>query len=373
MRAEDLERLEELYPDGAPPAHRFNQALGIHVEPVPQLSDAIKSDLDPGVFGIGWWAPEPGTSRRILISDYLLESVQTIQVNLVEAKLHLLELMDAWQQSQRFWGRSVGLLQNARIAVDPPIAQTPREEVSVRLAGLHIAGFFRAVAASLDCLGASVIGVAGLPTRLLFADLDRARGALEKAQHREHDALKAFLKDRIGKVGPAGWLEWATDYRNMLVHRARRVVLNHLTPAPIPLYDFQNRPIIRTESTPLLARDPGRSDIEVFLQGRDALVLTEAASDTLNGILASVRALAEDVARELLALWLRRRANPALLLQPREQWPDGPSRETTGFQGYRPGSATYDAKLLIGAPSVAPRFRAAALDDENRPRWAKFD
>jgi hypothetical protein len=208
---------------------------------------------------------------------------------------------------------------------------------------------------------AALIEVAALPTDILKASLVSARRSLGKlaATSTLHADLHRHVEDVIGGVGPKGWLEWATDYRNMLVHRARRTELSQLRPTPAGIVDFRGRPIVRAETTQQLARDPGRSEVEVLIQGgargTGAMVLTETARDTLEDVLASSLRLATDVATELLALWRRRRGDPRLLSQPPEQWEDGLSTETTGFQGYRPGSETYDPKAMIGSPSIKPR------------------
>jgi hypothetical protein len=103
MRPEDIERLSEPFPPDADPDARFAQALGVYVPSVMTLHREILGDLDPVRHGVGWWSPQPGTSRRILISDHLLLSVLSVQTSLHEAKLHLLELLDAWQQTTAFY------------------------------------------------------------------------------------------------------------------------------------------------------------------------------------------------------------------------------------------------------------------------------
>jgi hypothetical protein len=246
----------------------------------------------------------------------------------------------------------------------------------MRLSSLHTAGFFRAVVGMLDCLGAAIVGVAALPTDILTASLVTARRSLKKsaATSTLHADLERQIDGVISTVGPRGWIEWVTDYRNMLVHRARRTELSQLRPVPGPILDFRGRPIVKAETIAQLAKDPGRSEIEVLVRGGiDNLVLTETARDTVEGVLASALRLATDFGAELLALWRNRKSNPALLLQPREQWVGGASTATTGFQGYRPGSEVYDPSALISSPSIKPRLLAAALDDDNRAKWPTFD
>ena len=58
---------------------------------------------------LGWWAPYPGTSRRILISDHLYNCVRSVETNLVEARLHLIEAMDFWERESDFHARAVSM------------------------------------------------------------------------------------------------------------------------------------------------------------------------------------------------------------------------------------------------------------------------
>src|SRR5262249_28799161 len=152
----------------------------------------------------------------------------------------------------------------------------------------------------LDCLGATMVGVAALPTRILTADLGRARAAfqskkLSKPGRELQDQLSARVEMAIGRTGPSGWLEWATDFRNMLVHRARRMEIVNAERIESPILDAGGRSIVRAQTTIQLPRDPGRSEIEVMLHRANALVLTESSRDTLEGILASTLRLVEEV------------------------------------------------------------------------------
>lgn len=170
MREVDRGTLEEPYPDGSDPEFRFAYSLGVAAPDAITLYREILADLDPSRFGVGWWHPHPGTSRRILISDHLLLCVLTIQTNLVEAKLHLLELMDVWHTTSEFFV-DVIQVRRGRPSFAPPPRIRPRDDLPLRLGALHASGFFRALVGAFDCLGAAIVGVAALPTGILKADL----------------------------------------------------------------------------------------------------------------------------------------------------------------------------------------------------------
>jgi hypothetical protein len=102
MKAADLNNLRRPFSAGEDPELAFPKAVGVNVPEMEALYRQIFNDLDDRVFGVGWWAPHPGTSRRILISHYLLECVRSIRENLTEAALHLLEAVDQWDKESDF-------------------------------------------------------------------------------------------------------------------------------------------------------------------------------------------------------------------------------------------------------------------------------
>jgi hypothetical protein len=79
MRDVDLESLRQVYADpSVPPERRLAASLGVDTPAVDALCGEIANDLDETTYGIGWWAPEPDTSRRILISDHLIQCTEGI-------------------------------------------------------------------------------------------------------------------------------------------------------------------------------------------------------------------------------------------------------------------------------------------------------
>jgi hypothetical protein len=101
----------------------------------------------------------------------------------------------------------------------------------------------------------------------------------------------------------------------------------------------------------------------------------DALTTRLNqrGVLESTLRLIGEGGVLLLSLWRTRRATPALLFQPREQWPDGASLATAGFRGYAPDSLPYNPMQLRLDEVQIRRMAAASLSDATRPAWAQFD
>jgi len=381
MRREDAERLSQPYrpDDTTEPDDRLGVALGLRLESVRSLRDAVLGNLDDKNYGVGWWAPHPGTSRRILISDHLLQCVVSIGVNLVEAKLHLLELADWQERQQRFLARSVKLDGHGRPVVAHPPRESPSDDLMDVMADLHIAGFFRAVGSTMDCLGGALIGVLGLKTDILRSDMDKARKALKQisAPTTPGEQIQANARNELDQLvvasGPHGWLDWATDYRNMLVHRGRRLHLGKLELEAL-VFGPDGRKVPRSTPVRLLAQDPGLSDIEAMTFLSKVLpVLGEDSRVTLDGLLASANQFAEGMSALLLRAWNARRATPSLIPQPREQWPKVPASSSRGFQGYAPGTQKLDATMLQASPSLLRRIVAASLHDPAHKDWAGFD
>lgn len=380
MRASDRARLSKAYPENADPSDSAaTAALGVNLPRWAALEAEIFADLTEGPpYGIAWWAPGPGASRRILIADQLYCCVTSVPCNMTEAALHWLEHLEASERDSDRFVDAVKI-ENGRPMIDPPRARNPLDQLSPAFIRIHQAGLIRALASALDCLAGAIIGVAALPQSILKADFGGARSRLGKASGRADDGTKmqaqfaARLTANIAAAGPDGWLDWTLDLRNMLVHRGRRLELGQFVPRTPTLYGADAQPVLRARRAAHLPRDPGRSDIEVFLDTPWTLALSEEDGRTLQGLIASTEALLETTAQDLLELWVWRRANPKALIQPKAQWQNGRSTRSTGFDGYAPGRLQLAPGMGMTHPVVARRFRAAALDDPARPQWAGFD
>jgi hypothetical protein len=382
MRIPDIDRLAKPYEaDANAPTPGPAEALGVAIPKWQQLVESILQDMSTRLpYGVAWWSPHPGTSRRILISDQLLACAQSVSDNMIESAIHWLEFRDASERlSDRFANAVV--LENGKPVVSMPRPQSPLEELSLYTMRLHYVGCVRALAGALDCMAGTIIGVSALPTAILRADFRQVRGLLAKRigassaaeGDRAQTTLAAKLEMLIGSVGPKGWLDWALAFRNMLVHRGRRIEIGQYVPRTPVLYGPGDRPVPRVRVVTHLPCDPGLSDVEVFLKPARTPILTEDVEQTLDGLLKSTKALIEGAAQCLLELWNWRRTHPDSIHQPKEQWPCGASNEATGFSGYAPGSFKYSPDMFMTHPVIFQRIRAAALDDESRPLWATFD
>jgi hypothetical protein len=389
MRACDLARLSQPYPEGAEQADGLAMsALGLPLRRWKDLEALILDDfVEHSPYGIGWWAPYPGTSRRILISDQLYACFTSVSANMTEAVLHWLEYQDcAERDSERF--ADIVQIRNGQFDVVLPPPRNAIEELSREMVVMHIAGMARALSAALDCLAGAIIGVVAVPISILKAgwgNLETAFSKISKGTTPGEQAQTNFygkLKDVVGSAGPDGWLNWALDFRNMLVHRGRRLENGQFVPKAPQLYGPAGELIPRVRRLTYLPRNPSMSDVEVWRETpktrlRDpleALVLNEDAAQTLGALLDSTRAMVSETAKLLIDVWKWRRDNPQILLQPAAQWPKGPATSPASvFQGYAPRARDLSSSIVSTHPIVKRRFLAASLDDASRSQWDTFD
>lgn len=182
MRRSDLERLSVLYKGLDETAETPGPAAALEVD-VPdwdRLRASILADLSvEPPYGIAWWAPHPGTSRRILISDQLFACTQSTGENLIEAGIHWLDFLDYSEKESDRLANAVSLV-NGQFSVTAPRPQSPLEEAGPRLVRLHVVGVVRALSGALDCLAGTIIGVTAIPSNILRADLKGVRDFLRK-------------------------------------------------------------------------------------------------------------------------------------------------------------------------------------------------
>lgn len=385
MRPADIARMSQPYPDGADGSTmRPTCALGVQTPSWEALGRRIFDDFTTEQpYGIRWWAPHPGTSRRILISDQLYACTNSVSTNLIEAGVHWLELLDAVDREDAFQADVIQMADGQpRVRATP--RTTPLESLGPDIVRLHQVGVARALSGALDCAAGTVIGVMALPLSILKADfvgVQRHFGRRRNAPTTEGATLLAQfanqLTETIGRVGPAGWLDWVLSFRNMLVHRGRRIEMGQFVPREPVLCDATGRPILRARVVTHLPLEPDRSDIDVYREPDLPPVLTEDVRQTLQGAMRSVCALVEALGVQLAVAWEWRKEHPAELPQPRAQWPEvghtaRPDRQPR-FTGYAPGSHAYRPGMFAGHPDTVRRLRAAALMDHQRHEWQQFD
>lgn len=388
MRHSDRERLKTPYQgtvDADIARRNLFEAFDVRLPSVQQLASTILNDLDPKVYGVRWWAEysELGDKRRIFISDYLYQVADSLADNLLQARCHALELRGALDQKETELVDAVRLTEQGKMTVEHPIPKSAADDLPDLERDMHLAGFFRALGSAADCLGAVIVGVAALPVDIKKASFVAALDALEgmcgdSPGATAHIGIKKSIAQHRHSAGPEGWLRWALQYRNTLVHRARRLGLTTLVVRSVDNHRGQNlvkpsgTPLLITRPVPMPPFDPDRSDVEMWMDDDNLPILTEHVITTVDGLAASMFAFVEAVTKDLEALWISRRTTPDLLVQPRVQWPLR-SVPTSRFRGYSPGQVEYKPGSASMNPTTVSRMRAAGLDgDERKERWRNF-
>jgi hypothetical protein len=211
MRAADRARLSQPYPGGPDPGNvSAANALGVNTPNWNFLERRILDDLvQEQPYGIGWWAPHPGTSRRILISDQLYACTASVPVNLTEAGLHWLEFLDAVDAEDDFQVDVVQIVRG-RVTAKARPRTTPLESLLSDRIRLHQVGVVTALSGALDCAAGAIIGVVALPLNILRADFGRVDQYLRNARRRapatnaeqQQHAFGVRLAELMEQLGP---------------------------------------------------------------------------------------------------------------------------------------------------------------------------
>jgi hypothetical protein len=372
MRQEDINKLSEPYNQPRDRFdRRFHSSIDADVPSANKLVGEIFDDLSRQSYGVSWWQTV-NVHERILIGDYLYQCAEGIEANLVEAKLHLLEWLHVRDQIDKRFADVISRTPHGTLQQKLPPAEAPIDDLPNKLEAMHICGFFRAIGSALDCLGGAIIGVLGLNYCLRYNDIDKAKKELAKVKNPQtpgeqlQASFKDFLETQIKDCGPEDWLIWTDRYRNMYVHRGRRITFGEFVPREVLFYDAEERLIPRWKSNLHLATNPDKSDAEAFV--KSDIVLREDAEKTLGGVFKSTRDLLEAVCERLVSIWQERRNDSSLIEQPPSQWK--PNMKVCNFSGYDQLAEPLDVSGMTGNPVLFQRMLAAATMDHQRHVWA---
>lgn len=346
-----------------------------------QLKTVIAGDIDQATGGIFWWYTYPFEAAQLAELSHYVESIAgAVATNVDEAAAHFHQYRDRVGAENSFLTLAVlaanGLIPDLR-------RRTAKERLRNVLITAEQAAFFRSVGSVLDTLAGVTIAVGALGFDLLKADMGTLRTASDSLDYpripgqvgarlrkalaepgtpgaEEQSALLRAVRAAFTHAGPAGWAQWTLDTRNNFVHRSRwmeSIVMDRPDKRAAPAWI---RPMPRS---PKSGEGTVFANAQIFTDS----YLSEDAADTMAGILGSLDALTTAVVEQCTGLWTRRRANPALLVQPSSQWSDQTS--TPPFLGYLPKSAkrAYSAAdALIVNPADGSRLSALAQSRLNR-------
>ena len=373
MRDADIKRLASATrtPPLNDPAALALAALGIPLPNLERLETAVVGDLSArSPYGISWWEGSMPTGHRIAISDQLYSCISSISQNLIEAQLRWLEFLDWMERTDELVSEYC-----------PPKNRNALEFLTPRIKSMHEGGVILSLCSSLDCLAGAIIVITALDMNVLRADFMGVKAELENlhksrigdskvTENMQIDFAEAF-QGIIESCGPQEWVEWMRRYRNMIIHRGRRINFGQFVPRNDGTTSEESRGYRWINH---LLSDPSRSDIEVLSsqESHGDSLLEEDSQTTIKGLLESTVCLTESTSDILLHIWNERRKNPSETVQPSSQW--GSTSQRAGFLGYRPKKykVPRDDTRLLANPVFDKRLHAASLDDESRSKWKDF-
>jgi hypothetical protein len=348
-----------------------------------ELFDAMLGDLDEDRGGFGWWHGYLDARRICLISEYLMASIGGVQASLLNASMSVKTHREL-SYADSMWFRQIMIEAGKAgrgLSTDDylrAMARGQRERLRERQIDAAAEHTYYHLAQGLDRLAAVLIGVCALRTDIVRADwkvvtqatkrigtpatkfLDTPGSAGRDAQE---DVLRSIDEQRA--TGPWDWLEWMLRERDTVAHRAPRLSWKMLT------VDRKRRPDGLV--TPFY-RQPGWPDVEAMIRGRkgeveevDDMLLMRDPNGVMSGHLGSTTDLVAEAFGLMTELWLRRRSEPTLLVQPGEQWRtllDQAELEFDGYSGDKlpvsPNSQVHlsidNGKRLAASKVLDPKF-----------------
>lgn len=367
-----------------PVATAYESRVESSVAALRALSASVLDDLTDDVGGVGWWQGQVDFRRRVVLSEYLIDSVNGAAEALRDAALaaqdhrEYLYADDQWLLGQ--W-RAVG--QDPRSTNENFIAAMQRGPAEERRDRRIEAAATHALAHAmhtLDCLAAAVLIVAAIPEGVRQAKWGAVQGLATKALNRStgerfeplgspgrdlQDALLASLL-RWPEHGPSDWLRWLTATRNTRIHRAARVHWTFLHGDKSKNPEGMLRPF---------PPHPDLTDIEILArhggdgtQGLAPLRLNRRSTDIVDGIVGSMDGFVYTVAQALQVCWDSRRKNPSMLIQRGAQWQDLERVVDLHFEGYGEPAEQIGDQLHV-SPDLARRLASAHVMEDGRHRW----
>lgn len=346
------------------------EALGIPLPNLERLEMAVRNDLSTNLpYRIWRWEDSIPSCHRIAIVDQLYSCVESTSANLIESQLHWFEFLD-WMERA-----------NELVSVHcPPRNDNALEILIPRVKSMYEGDVIRSLCSSLDCLAGTIIVISALNLNVLRADFVTVRRKLRRIHRSKVDdsmldrRLQSSFADDFEKLivssGPKDWVDWMRFYRNMVVHRGRRLSCGQFVEnsegnalGQSGRYRWINH----------LQVDPNRSTIEDFRglesSGDSPLrrsLLEEDSQTTIKGLMESTINLVESTSESLFRIWTIRRNSPSQLVQPESQWNRTAVR--TQFPGYKPKEFEIprEGTPIVANPVLGTRLRTASLDDESR-------
>ena len=356
----------------------------------------LYEELDNKDGGFWWWKDHLDWKRRVLISDYLIASVQGVSASLMAACL----AADDHRLNSIADGRAIQeALDGVRTSKKQPsihdfAAAIPRDSAARRrgqtitFSAEHCLFHLGQV---LDRLAAVIIIVGGFGRDDVFraswtwvtalADDLRPTAKTKKGRRKAVSAVittelvqplgsdgreaQTKLFDAVlaaADHGPQEWLEWTRETRNAMTHRPPIRVLNSINS------DGSGR---------LLFRHPKWTEVQALAfaerpadEQMSGVLLLKSIADVLDGLCDSMNSYVSAIMQAVSECWNTRKAKPMLIIQPAAQWQfPKPAEPPSKFPGYGADVPPDEGSVVLTHTNEGKRWQAARVFDEVRHEW----
>jgi len=292
----------------------IDQILGTTMPAHGRLEVALYEVLSASDWGFAQFIDIEDVEQRAFASDLVLSAVEGVEVNVREMALCAID-----------YERLVG--PNGRTMPAPDA--TLDELMDWKRIQRTATDFARAFGSTTDCIAAVTIGVLGLPASLHGASgkdlltMPQLSAKVPESQAAAADAARDAFARRT--ASPEGWLEWALELRDAVVHRG------HLTQTWITrprrtrgkqIFVSTEQPIARLiRLEPHLRAQPWHPDILTLstpdVSAGEAIWLAEPALHTMREITGRTIALVDALCGVLFEAFTTDRTGWVL---PEKQW-----------------------------------------------------
>jgi|GEM_PF-2906286 len=320
--------------------------LGVATPNLVALSKRVIEDYDPNVWGLRRLRGIDDVTERAVASDLVVSSLAGVTTAVID----------------------VGLRQHQHAKLLGPNGRTmpgPTTTIGDHLEGVEmdacVTDCVRAIGSVLDCLAATTALLTGAPLKVQRAEGtwflrrpdQKKRPVANEAQEIAWDAVADGVREE-GNTPAPGWLAWALETRNAVVHRGQllRTWLNRPSRRA-----GVSRLLVRTETDPAylmrmephMRRTPWLPDMHALTSTGGAAAsmwLPEPTQRTLEYLREGTVRIAERVARELTTTW---EAGPDGFIWPTETWDLGRRED-----GWRIELAAQFAGFELDYPTPPP-------------------
>ncbi|WP_431818620.1 hypothetical protein [Gordonia jacobaea] len=391
------------------PTDGYRQRVAPATSRLNELQAHLISQLDVDEGGFGWWSGYLDWRTRIMLSDYLIQSIAGTAESLVLASLsaqdHAQDVHAENYAIKAIWSALDKQRSPSKPTPTDYLAAIPRdahaERRSHRITAsaehclFHLGQTLDRMAAAILIVGAiarhdvmscdwgdiiklqeadwaklaSTTQTSGRKQRPARGPLDVALVGLEGTPG--GDMQRALIAATTHKGhGPDGWLPWLRETRNAMTHRSPAVKMQLMVDGRNMIRVFYRNPKWSEVQSFVFAERAGTARSRRFeLAMRDQFIV-RSSSDVLDGLCESMTSFVTAVVGALTHCWDERRSHPEWLVQHAAQWPLALPRSTSAeFTGYGTEPRVHADTMAAAHPSGTRRWAAARIMDDRWRDW----